>query len=187
MIRGEKTILRALEATDAEALHKWVNDEAVVYWLGRRLPHSEAMIREWLEDKMDPARGVRLGIATAEGQLIGWCDLSRWDIIQDNAVLTIAIGDRDYWGGGYGTDATLTVCCYGFAELNLNRVGLFVYKGNAPAVRVYEKCGFRHEGCIVESSYRHGQRQDLLVMGILRREFIEKWPERWERMCGSGG
>lgn len=183
MIHGEKVILRALESADLEAVHRWANDADVTRWLGRRLPISLAEQQTWLESKSD-ARELRLAIDTQDGQFIGWCDLTRWQASEDSAVLTLCIGDKTRWGGGYGTDATLTLCAYGFAELNLHRIGLFVFAEHAPAIHIYEKCGFAPEGRLRQNSYRHGARQDLLIMGLLRDEFKQKWPERWEKMCG---
>jgi RimJ/RimL family protein N-acetyltransferase len=185
MIRGEKTILRSLESTDVELLHGWMNDPEVTRWLGRRLPMSLSEVRQWVEEPVDRSRDFRLGITDLEGKLVGWCDLSRWDSLQDNAALTIAIGDKSCWGGGYGTDATLTLCGYGFAQLNLHRIGLFVFAPHAAAIHIYEKCGFRHEGRMIESGFRHGARHDLLMMGLLREEFKAKWPERWSSFLVS--
>lgn len=179
MIRGEKIGLRALESADSELLHGWFNDQEVVRWLGRRLPMSLPEVRQWVEEPVERGRDLRLGLTNETDQLIGWCDLNRWDTLQDNAVLTLAIGDKACWGGGYGTDATLTLCGYGFAQLNLHRIGLFVFANHAPAVHLYEKCGFRHEGRMIESSFRHGTRQDLLIMGLLREEYQAQWPRRW--------
>ena len=182
MIRGERVVLRALEPDDGPLLHRWMNDSQVVHWLGRRLPISLPEVRDWAEEQVDKVRELRLGITNADGKLIGWCDLARWDPLQDGAFLTLAIGDSDFWGGGYGTDATLTLCGYGFAELNLHRITLYVFADHAPAIRLYEKCGFVHEGRMRQSSFRHGARQDLLVMGMLREEFKQKWPRRWSAM-----
>lgn len=179
MIRGERVMLRALEMNDVELLHTWMNDPEVIRWLGQRLPISLHETRRWVEETKEPIKEFRIGIAAQEGQLIGWADIARVDPLIDNATLTIAIGDKRCWGRGHGTDAILTLCAYGFGQLNLYRIGLFVFEAHAAAVHLYEKCGFRHEGRMLKSSYRHGQRQNLLIMGILRDEFRAKWPERW--------
>jgi RimJ/RimL family protein N-acetyltransferase len=42
------------------------------------------------------------------------------------AELTIYIGDPKYRGGGYGTDAMRVLCRYGFDEMRLHGISLWV-------------------------------------------------------------
>ncbi len=58
----------------------------------------------------------------------------------------IALNDPAVVGQGYGTEATRAVVEYGFDTVRLHRISLGVYAFNARARRVYEKCGFVHEG-----------------------------------------
>ena len=60
---------------------------------------------------------------------------------------------------------------YAFMQLNLNRVFLQVHADNARAIHVYEKCGFRREGCLRAHFYRDGLYIDAVQMGILRGEW----------------
>jgi RimJ/RimL family protein N-acetyltransferase len=48
------------------------------------------------------------------------------------------IGEKDHWGGGYGTDALRTVCRYGFDTMRLHSIELGVVEENARAIRSYE-------------------------------------------------
>jgi RimJ/RimL family protein N-acetyltransferase len=80
----------------------------------------------------------------------------------------IGLGDRNYWGRGYGTEAMRLVVNYAFAELNLARVGLEAFAYNTRAVRSYEKVGFSLEGRQREQMRRDGRRLDVVRMGILR-------------------
>jgi RimJ/RimL family protein N-acetyltransferase len=89
-----------------------------------------------------------------------------------DAFVGIAIGERDYWGKGYGTDAMRTILHYGFTEINLRRVTLTVFEYNPRAIRSYEKAGFRHEGRLRQFLNREGRRWDMLYMGILREEWM---------------
>jgi RimJ/RimL family protein N-acetyltransferase len=81
------------------------------------------------------------------------------------------IGEREYWGKGYGTDAMNLLTRYAFMELNLHRVSLGVHSYNTRALRCYEKAGFRTEGAIRGETFREGRRSDDIYMGILRREW----------------
>jgi RimJ/RimL family protein N-acetyltransferase len=90
-----------------------------------------------------------------------------------DAFVGLGIGDRDFWGRGYGTDAMKLILRYGFMEVNLRRVTLTVFEYNPRAIRSYEKAGFRHEGRLRGTLCRDGRRWDLLFMGILRDEWLE--------------
>ncbi len=55
----------------------------------------------------------------------------------------IAIGERDCWGKGYGTEATRLVLDYGFVALGLHNVWLWTVGPNERAIRAYARAGFR--------------------------------------------
>jgi RimJ/RimL family protein N-acetyltransferase len=58
-----------------------------------------------------------------------------------------------------------------FETLNLNRVFLRVYGGNARARRSYQKAGFVEEGCMRQALYRDGRYDDVYIMSVLRSEW----------------
>jgi RimJ/RimL family protein N-acetyltransferase len=176
MIRGAKIALRALEPTDAEHCHRWINDPEVTQTLGMGYPLSLAQEQEWVTQKRDPAKEVRLMIETLDGTPIGSCGLSVGDAPSRAGCLGISIGEKAYWSQGYGTDAMLTLCNFGFNQMGLHRIWLHVFPYNPRGIRCYEKCGFQHEGRLREAHFKHGQYQDVLVMGLLEGEFRERWP-----------
>ncbi|EGK14681.1 spermidine N1-acetyltransferase [Desmospora sp. 8437] len=75
---------------------------------------------------------------------------------------------------GCGTDAMRILLRFIFEEMNLNKVKLEVFEFNPPAIRVYEKCGFRREGRLREEIFRYGRYHDVLVMGLLQEEHRSK-------------
>ena len=91
-----------------------------------------------------------------------------------DTLVAIALGEREYWGKGYGTDAMRIMLRYAFRELNLSRVGLIVFEYNPRALRSYEKVGFILEGHVRKALLRDGKRWDYLYMGILREEWLIK-------------
>lgn len=123
----------------------------------------------------DPNGFFYLIHSLAHDKLVGfvrlWLSNSTW--LNRDGWLGIGIGDREYWGNGFGTDALHVMLQYGFAELNLHRVSLGVFSYNARAIRAYEKAGFRVEGRSRDTVQRNGQRFDVVWMGLLRDE--------WER------
>ena len=85
--------------------------------------------------------------------------------------MAIGLGEQEYWGKGYGTEAMKLALHYAFSELNLRRVSLGVFAYNQRAVHSYEKTGFRLEGRMRGMLMRQGKRWDILFMGILREEW----------------
>ena len=56
------------------------------------------------------------------------------------------IGEPDYWGGGYGTDALLLLIEYAFDTLDMRKVWLNTMSLNERVIRQMEKVGFGLEG-----------------------------------------
>jgi diamine N-acetyltransferase len=179
MIRGEKIVLRAIEASDTERCHRWINDPETTEFLQMRFPVSMLQEEQWTRKDRDPLQNLELAIETLEGVHIGNCGLTGAGGVDRCAELGILIGDGDYRGRGYGTDAMVTLCSFGFCEMNLHRIYLRVYEYNPRAIRCYEKAGFQHEGRLREALFRHGSYHDVLIMGVLAEEHREKWPRRW--------
>ncbi|MGB4863255.1 MAG: GNAT family protein [Tepidiformaceae bacterium] len=168
---GELVRLRATEESDAANMYRWINDWETVKYLGSSYPRTMQFEREWVT-KGDPAHGnAQFIIETlADSKSIGWLGLH--DATPENrcAGLGIAIGERAFLDGGYGTDAMRVACRYGFDMMNLHRIELDVYDWNPRAIRVYEKVGFRKEGVIRDGMFRIGQWHDLVCMSLLRGE-----------------
>lgn len=90
-----------------------------------------------------------------------------------DAFVGLGIGETEYWNKGYGTDVMNILLRFAFLEVNLQRVTLSVFEYNPRAIRSYEKAGFRHEGRVRKVLNKEGKLWDVLLMGILREEWIE--------------
>ncbi|GGO41632.1 GNAT family N-acetyltransferase [Deinococcus humi] len=91
------------------------------------------------------------------------------DLDQDNRSMNfrIALNGPAVVGQGYGTEATRAVVEYGFDTVGLHRISLGVYAFNPRARRVYEKCGFIHEGVERDALYWEGEWVDQHRMSML--------------------
>jgi RimJ/RimL family protein N-acetyltransferase len=160
----------------AEAEKRWQHDSEL-HRLADGEPaelHSEKKIKEWLEKRLsgeDPRRFPFAIRTLAEDRLIGSMNLYLPVVQGCDAWVGIEIGDREFWGKGYGTDAMCLILGYAFGELNLHHVSLALHAYNTRARRSYEKAGFRLEGCVRQDQLHDGLRTDSLFMGILREEW----------------
>ncbi len=135
---------------------------------------SEKKIKEFQEKRAETnSKSFRFSIHTLdEDKLIGGVGLwiSSWTHAE--TWLGISIGERDYWGRGYGTDAMRLAVQYAFLELGLRRVSLGLHAYNERALKSYQKVGFKLEGRMRGEGLRDGVRYDSLWMGILREEWL---------------
>jgi len=169
---GRLVRLRAREPEDEPLLYQWFNDPEVTEHLTLRYPLSHAQERAFIERSAEISfQQASFAVeALADGRLLGGVDLVRTSPENRSAILGIALGDKARWDGGYGTDTMRTACRFGFEMMNLHRIQLDVYAGNDRARHVYEKVGFKVEGCLRQAHFKFGRYVDVIVMGLLEGE-----------------
>ena len=172
---GRLVRLRAREEADLSRLNGMFNDPDVLAGLASvTFPQSMAGIRAWAaETRTAEDRLICVVETLRDPEAIGVCSLEGIDPRNRSAEFGVWIG-KPYWGKGYGTDATRTICRFGFRHMNLQRIQLHVYPETNPrAVRAYEKVGFKHEGTLRRSHFLGGRYIDAAVMGLLAEELVE--------------
>ncbi|MCP4247465.1 MAG: GNAT family N-acetyltransferase, partial [bacterium] len=171
---GDRIYLRPVELADEPLLRRWFNDPENWRTLKRFRPINEQREREFIEKLYKSPDELALGIVVREGDvLVGVTGFRGLGGPDRSATFGITLGDREYQGRGFGTEATRLTVRYGFEELNLNRIGLTVHAGNERGIRAYRRAGFVREGRLRQTLYRNGRYHDELCYSILRRE--------WER------
>ena len=183
MLQGEKVALRAIRRDDLPAICAFNNDVAVELAGGGDPPYPQSLERLQAEFDADAGKGGRNGASfvietigksggEAHGEtgntVIGHCALFHFDEVAHTCELGITIGDKAYWGKGYGTDAIRLLVDYAFRLRNLRKVWLTVLGNNARAIAAYQKCGFEKEGRLRQQVWSNGGYVDLVYMGILR-------------------
>lgn len=178
MIYGERVRLRSIEREDLPRFVAWLNDPEVRENLLMQNPLSQAMEENWFESMLKlPVEEHPLMIEVRQDEAwapIGDCSLFRihWPI--RSAEVGIFIGEKLLWNQGYGTEAMRLLLRHGFETYNLNRIYLRVFETNPRAVRSYEKAGFTLEGRERQAMYKDGRYIDVLLMSILRGEWLEQ-------------
>lgn len=174
IIRGEHVYLRAPERNDVPTFVRWFNDAEVLRNLAMFAPMSEAAEDAWF-DRMLAAQGTTayhfVICLLVDDRPIGTIGLEDIHLTDGRAEFGIAIGEKSEWGKGFGTDALRAICDFGFGELRLERIGLFVYAGNERGRRSYEKAGFTHEGTLRRAHFARGEHHDVHAMSLLRDEW----------------
>jgi RimJ/RimL family protein N-acetyltransferase len=174
---GTKIYLRPLERADAPQCLGWFNHPAITRMLLTYRPINLRAEEEFIDKALQSEHDLALGIALKDAdRLIGGTGLHQIDFKNRHAGFGIAIGDKEEWGKGYGTEATGLIVQHAFETLNLNRVWLHVYEHNERAIRVYMAVGFKKEGVLRQHDYREGRYWDTIIMAILREEWDGRKP-----------
>jgi RimJ/RimL family protein N-acetyltransferase len=177
MLKGERVILRGIRRDDLPRLCEFNNDADVERAGGGDPPFPQSLERlqaEWDKAAGEGGRDGAHFAMEAEGKFIGQCALFGMDEckgVNRNAALGIGIGDKAYWGKGYGREAVGLLLDYAFRDLNLHRVWLTTHGANERAIRCYRACGFVEEGRLREHLWTANGYVDQVQMGILRAEW----------------
>jgi len=149
--------------------HRLMDDGPLTFESEKKLKES---FEKQLENGFQPRRYFFSVRTLDDDKLIGF--LSIWmNPVHSEGWVGLGIGDREFWGKGYGTDMMKLCLQYAFTELNLRRMSLGLMEYNPRALRSYEKAGFRLEGRTRKDIPRDGKRYDSFWMGILREEWLQ--------------
>jgi RimJ/RimL family protein N-acetyltransferase len=172
-LTGQRCYFRGLTLADAEGDYlNWLNDpEVTLYLEAGRVPMNREALREFIQAIPQDKSSVWFAICDkASQQHIGNITLQGIHPVHRRAHLGIMIGDKQYWGRGYGTEATALLIDYGFRRWNLHSIYLGVLAANTGAIRSYEKVGFQVDGREREAWWADGRYHDVLKMSLLARE-----------------
>ncbi len=165
--------LRALEQTDLRFIHEMNNNRSIMaYWFEE--PYEsffelEELFRKHIHDNTE-----RRFIAENEDQQpVGLVELVEINTIHRNAEFQIIIAPK-YQGFGYARTLINKALNYAFTILNLHKVYLSVAVNNEKAIHLYEKCGFKEEGQLIEEIFVNGKYMDVKRMYILQSNYFNQ-------------
>lgn len=179
-LQTERLTLRALRASDAEAVFAIFNDDAVTRYYDldsfTTLEQAANMIERMTQRNQD-GDALRWGIALKENdRVIGTGGFNQFRRHWFSAGIGYDVATA-YWNRGYMTEALRAIVCYGFENLNVNRIEALVVPGNDPSARVLEKLDFRREGLLRDYGFWKNRFWDLHLFALLKRE----WSKQYER------
>lgn len=177
MYYGSKIKLREYKREDVKLAYEYLNDSETKRLLVNKIPYPTILEQEekWFESLIDSKETYNFAIEDLEtGKYIGGCGINSINWLHRTATIGIFIGEKNYWGKGYGTDAVETLVKFIFEQMNLNKIKLNVFSFNERAKKCYEKCGFKVEGVLKEELFRDGQYYDIYLMALFFNDWRNK-------------
>jgi len=177
LFESSRVRLSSMTKEDTEIYHKWRNDVEVMHSTNPSLDvYPMEATKEFVDHVILGTNAAKSYIMVEKGNEIpiGIVALINIDYKNRNAECIIDIGEKEYWGKGFGSEGLKLLLDYVFYEMNLHRVSLKVFSFNDRALRLYTKIGFQQEGSSRQSLFRDGEWHDIIHMGLLQNEYFEK-------------
>lgn len=160
--------IRTIRMEDAEDLLALANMPGVRWGTARTGALTMMEERKWLEGFAANPDRYCFG-AEVDGHIVGIVTLwgQNGPRIRHVASLGMMVRD-DYVGRGIGTQLLIAMLDLAENWLGFHRIELDVIVDNAPAVRLYEKCGFVREGIKRDFVLREGKYVDGYSMARIK-------------------
>ena len=156
---GERVYLRALEKADAEVFARDSATEREVFMDRWRIPLNPIALETEIEEhqKRQPPDHIELGVCLKESdEFIGSVGLYDIDYVNGTAETGSWLGQAQYRGKGYGTEAKHLLLEYAFDRIQLHVLHSWVWEPNTRSAAALMKQGYQpagrrlpqvHEGC----------------------------------------
>jgi RimJ/RimL family protein N-acetyltransferase len=167
---GKKCYLSPINVDDYPIYAKWMNDLEVTKGLGNYMQNFSLNVEREVLEKLSREHSYAI-IDPVKDELIGNCGLFNINHLERNGSVGIFIGNKDYWGKGYGREALTLIMRFGFDYLNLRNIMLKVFSFNEQAIKSYISIGFKEIGRRRKSIVMNGVEYDDVYMDILDEEF----------------
>ena len=171
-----RLMLRQIIPSDAPALFANHSNAAAMPLFGSdpltELAQAHKLIETFEAARSWPNPGIRFAIAlkTQPELMLGSCGIFKQNRAWHSAILgyEVALNMR---GRGIGKEAVSAVLDWAFATLKLNRIEAQVHPENIASMRLLTRLGFVREALQREAGFWGGRHQDLVLMGLLRKEW----------------
>lgn len=155
-----------------EALYEWERDEKLQELVGGNKKLSFNAFSELWYELIARCKNCYY-IILYERLPIGFCNIYNIDEKNKNAEIGYYIGDERYRKMGIGHLFMQKLLNIAFYEHNLNKIYAKTFSSNTDNISFLKSFGFKEEGYFREDKHEKSEYKDIVVFGLLEREFRE--------------
>ncbi|MHC1738567.1 MAG: GNAT family N-acetyltransferase [Ignavibacteriaceae bacterium] len=171
---SERLYLRALKIDDSELINTWRNNHKITDFLaGNFFYVSPEREKSSLEKKiLDDSKNIYLGVCLRkDNRLIGYVQVNNIDLRNLKAEWGgTLIGDLDFWGKGYGEEASKLLLRFLFNEYPINKCYAYCLEEHPTTEKLFIKLGFKKDGKLRQEVFKKGVFKNLVIYSLLRSE-----------------
>ena len=174
-LRGERLVQRPMTEGDWDIVQKWESDPDVLHyfdsaWVDERELETTQMIYRGV------SQAAFVFIAELETRPVGVCWLQKMNLERvlsrlpgkDLRRIDLAIGEKELWGQGLGTEMIRTLTEFGFEREHADAIfGCSIGDYNPRSRRAFEKNGYT---LFIETPQPEGSKAKVEYDLVLRRE-----------------
>jgi len=170
-----KTIIkiRNVEIDDVEALNKVIDEvsrerQYLATTSGFPLENHMQFVQNNLQNDIPQL------VSIINDEIIGWCDILPKRPEEFSHVGYLGMGVlKKFRKNGVGSQL-LSTCIEEAKAYGFEKIELEVFSDNFPAVKMYEKFGFKKEGLKIKSRKLDGKYQDILLLSLWLKDSNKK-------------
>jgi len=187
----ERLVLRELTMDDVDWYKSHFSISEIVTGSGFAAPADGDAAREEFERYIlgpwNQGTGLRWGITLKkDSRVIGSAGFYKWENEPHRKAEMGYDLNPTHWGKGIMTEALGAIISYGFDEMNLNRITIFVISENERSVKLARRLGFVKEGVIRESEFFDGRFIDDVMFSILKSDWRRRVADDIGHPTGPG-
>lgn len=172
--KGPNIDIRHVIPKDYKKIYRWFLDrELMEHAFGIVVDDKviDQISQDYFKDFVNMAVNA-YGIETKDGLLIGFVRFSFREDYENYIKIGILIGEKSYWGKGYGSEAMKLSIDSLFKRKNINRIELDTAQFNSRAQRCFEKSFFKKTGEFTEVNFLTGEMTHKISMCITKKEYL---------------
>ncbi len=184
-LRGERVEFTPLQMENIHTHFRWNNDPELNR-LDSEVPYEEESFGafksrfERMCEEPTPSHRTFEIHALDEETLIGVAYATHISLHSRHATVGITIGDRDYWGRGYGRASFEVLLSYCFDQLDLHRVSAETFEYHTAWQDLVEGMGFEKEGTARDYLRRDGRYWNKDLYALLETKYRARRAETGE-------
>lgn len=184
IIKGRFVKLRRLKSADLTHVIRWHQDKELMRYYDRLPVHGSHELEQEFKNYLNLKSRLDFLVETQNGTPIGLVYLKKIHWKDRNCELHVIIGEAQYKKFLYGCEAELLLLRYAFENLNMHKVYGRAMEFATEAIRLIKAAGFVEEAVLRNRVYQGGRFWDVLIFGLLNREFDGFVASAWgKRLC----